>query len=75
MTADDYDIGGRSSPTDRTPSGDSPVVGDATGDEFTPAAPSERFDADRTADDRPTQRTETVDETPAPPHTEETFYV
>jgi hypothetical protein len=51
MTADEYDTGGMTSPTDRIRSGDGPVVGGETGNGFAPV-PSERFDADFETADR-----------------------
>ena len=74
MTADEYDIGGITSPTDRTRSGGSPVVGGEAGNGAAPT-PSEQFEADRTGDDRPVGGFGTAGETPSYTHTEESLYV
>ncbi|WP_135825488.1 hypothetical protein [Halorussus ruber] len=74
MTADEYDIGGITSPTDRTRSGDSPVVGGEAGNGAA-STPSERFDADRGGDDRQIRGFGTVAETPSSTDTEEPLYV
>jgi hypothetical protein len=75
MTADEYDIGGMTSPADRTRSGDGPVVGGEAGNGFAPV-PSERFDADcGTADHEQLRGFGIVIETPSSADIEELRYV
>jgi hypothetical protein len=75
MTADEYDIDGMISPTDRLCSGDGPVVGGEMGNGFA-SGPSDRFDADcGTADDEPIRDFGTAVKTPSSTDTEESLYV